>query len=65
MAPLADQVGYSEREMYHRLKGVYETIGADSRTEALILASRWGVLAAIPARDDQDRSRPGHGGGRR
>ena len=51
--------------MYHRLKGVYETIGADSRTEALILASRWGVLAAIPARDDQDRSRPGHGGGRR
>ncbi len=41
---LARGVGYSEREMYRLLSGVYVRLGATSRTEALLLAERWGLL---------------------
>jgi DNA-binding NarL/FixJ family response regulator len=44
VASLARTVGYSEREMYRLLGGVYARLGASNRTEALLLAERWGLL---------------------
>jgi len=44
VAGLARTVGYSEREMYRLLGGVYPRLGAGNRTEALLLAERWGLL---------------------
>jgi|1186.fasta_scaffold43596_2 DNA-binding NarL/FixJ family response regulator len=44
VAGLARTVGYSEREMYRLLGGVYARLGASNRTEALLLAERWGLL---------------------
>jgi len=44
VAGLARAVGYSEREMYRLLGGVYARLGASNRTEALLLAERWGLL---------------------
>jgi DNA-binding NarL/FixJ family response regulator len=41
---LAGQSGYSEREMYRLLGALYSRLGASNRTEALILAERWGLL---------------------
>jgi DNA-binding NarL/FixJ family response regulator len=41
---LAAQSGYSEREMYRLLGGLYARLGAGNRTEALLLAERWGLL---------------------
>lgn len=44
VAGLARSCGYSEREMYRRLSGVYLRLGARTRTEALLLAERFGLL---------------------
>ena len=44
VAGLARACGYSEREMYRRLSGVYLRLGAHTRTEALLLAERFGLL---------------------
>jgi DNA-binding NarL/FixJ family response regulator len=44
VAGLARQSGYSEREMYRLLSGVYSRLGAANRTEALLLAERYGLL---------------------
>jgi DNA-binding NarL/FixJ family response regulator len=44
VASLARTVGYSEREMYRLLGAVYARLGAGNRTEALLLAERWGLL---------------------
>lgn len=44
VAGLARASGYSEREMYRLLAGLYARLGASSRTEALLLAERWGLL---------------------
>ena len=44
VASLARTSGYSEREMYRLLAGLYARLGASSRTEALLLAERWGLL---------------------
>jgi DNA-binding NarL/FixJ family response regulator len=44
VASLARQVGYSEREMYRLLNGVYHRLGCTSRTEALLRAQRHGLL---------------------
>ena len=41
---LARSAGYSEREMYRLLSAVYARLGATNRTEALLLAERWGLL---------------------
>jgi DNA-binding NarL/FixJ family response regulator len=41
---LARRAGYSEREMYRLLAGVYARLGASNRTEALLTADRWGLL---------------------
>ena len=44
VAGLARGCGYSEREMYRRLSNVYLRLGARTRTEALLLAERLGLL---------------------
>lgn len=44
VAGLARACGYSEREMYRRLSGVYLRLGASTRTEALLSAERFGLL---------------------
>jgi DNA-binding NarL/FixJ family response regulator len=44
VAGLARQSGYSEREMYRLLNGVYARLGATNRTEALLRAQRHGLL---------------------
>lgn len=44
VAGLARSEGYSEREMYRRLSGLYHRLGAGNRTGALVLAERWGLL---------------------
>ena len=44
VAGLARACGYSEREMYRRLSNVYLRLGAGTRTEALLLAERFGLL---------------------
>lgn len=41
---LARLSGYSEREMYRLLNRVYSRIGAQTRTEALLIAQRRGCL---------------------
>lgn len=46
VSQLAREVGYSERETYRLLRGVYSRIGARNRTEALVKASRLGLLDA-------------------
>jgi DNA-binding NarL/FixJ family response regulator len=42
---LARRTGFSEREMYRRLREVYRTMGCSSRTEALLRASGSGLLS--------------------
>jgi DNA-binding CsgD family transcriptional regulator len=44
VAGLARSAGWSEREMYRLLSGVYARLGASNRTEALLVAERWGLL---------------------
>lgn len=44
VATLASDVGYSEREMFRLLHGLYVRIGVKNRTEAIIWATRHGVL---------------------
>lgn len=52
VAQLADEAGFSEREMFRMLGELYRTIGVKTRTEAIIWASRHGVL------DDEPAARP-------
>jgi DNA-binding NarL/FixJ family response regulator len=44
VADIADRVGYSEREMFRTLRETYTKLGARNRTEAIIWASRHGLL---------------------
>lgn len=44
VAELSLRLGYSEREMYRRLRRLYSRIGATGRTDALLRATRWGLL---------------------
>lgn len=44
VAGLARSVGYSPREMYRVLGGLYARLGAANRTDALLRADRWGLL---------------------
>lgn len=45
---LAEQAGYSEREMYRRLHRTYRNLGARNRAEALVRAASSGLLAESP-----------------
>ena len=44
MEQLAEKVGYSERALYRMLHGLYHRMRVSNRTEALLQASRWGLL---------------------
>lgn len=44
VASLADRIGYSERETYRTLGDLYARLGVTNRTEAIIWATRHGVL---------------------
>lgn len=44
VAGLAARVGYSEREMFRRLRALYRRMGADGKTEALVRAKDWGLF---------------------
>lgn len=44
VADLAEQSGYSTREMFRILANLYRRMGVRTRTEALITASRWGIV---------------------
>lgn len=44
VAALARSAGYSQREMYRLLSDVYGRLGATTRTEALLIADRRGLL---------------------
>lgn len=41
---LADKAGYSERALYRVLHGLYGRMRVSNRTEAILQASRWGLL---------------------
>lgn len=41
---LAEKIGYSERALYRMLHGLYGRMRVSSRTEAILQASRWGLL---------------------
>lgn len=42
---IAEEAGYSEREMYRHLRRLYRRLGTDNRTEALVTAARLGLVA--------------------
>jgi DNA-binding NarL/FixJ family response regulator len=44
VAQLARRAGYTERALYRLLHRLYARMGAESRVEALLLATRWGLL---------------------
>lgn len=44
VAALADRIGYSERETYRLLGALYQKLGVTNRTEAIIWATRHGIL---------------------
>lgn len=41
---LAEQAGYSRREMFRRLRDVYRRLGVEGRTEALLVLARRGLI---------------------
>lgn len=47
VADLADAIGYSERETFRMLREAYSRIGATNRTEAIIWATRNGLLDPV------------------
>jgi DNA-binding NarL/FixJ family response regulator len=44
VANIAERVGCSERHARRRLRSLWDTLGADSRSQALVAATRWGLL---------------------
>lgn len=48
VASVGRRFGYSEREMFRLLSATYERLGAHNRTEALLLAQRFGMLDEQP-----------------
>ncbi|MCA1570116.1 MAG: DNA-binding response regulator [Acidimicrobiales bacterium] len=42
---LARRAGCSERAMYRRLQGLYGRMGVSNRSEAIVRASRWGLIS--------------------
>jgi two-component system, NarL family, response regulator DesR len=56
---LAAKAGYSERAFYRVLHGLYGRMRVSSRTEAILQASRWGLLEDPVA---ATRSEPRHSG---
>ena len=48
ISSLAEDAGYSEREMYRQLRRLYQRLGAGNRTEALLTAARLGLVPPGP-----------------
>ncbi|MEU1390642.1 MULTISPECIES: hypothetical protein [unclassified Nonomuraea] len=48
IAELAVRACYSQREMYRSLRELYDRIGARNRTEAVVMAARWGLFEFTP-----------------
>jgi DNA-binding NarL/FixJ family response regulator len=46
IAEIARKAGYSERQMYRRMQGLYRMMGARNRAEAIGLAARWGLTGS-------------------
>jgi DNA-binding NarL/FixJ family response regulator len=53
VSKLADEAGYSEREMYRHLSRLYSRLGVRGRTQALLCAERLGLLREGDAVDSQ------------
>jgi DNA-binding NarL/FixJ family response regulator len=54
---LARASGYSEREMYRLLSGLYERLGTSTRTSALLQADRLGLLrSTVPTQQGVERN---------
>jgi DNA-binding NarL/FixJ family response regulator len=51
VAELASSLGYSEREMFRRLRQLYRHLGTDSKVPALVRAAKWGLLDAMWGQD--------------
>lgn len=45
IAELADRQGYSRRQMYRRLHGLYRNLNVNNRSQALVVAASRGLLA--------------------
>lgn len=64
VAGLARSAGYSPREMYRLLAALYTRLGTTNRTEALLRADRYGLLAVgAPGRGPGGPGGPGGSGG--
>ena len=50
-AQLALALDSSERDVEQRLTALYARMGATSRTEAIVAASRRGLIPVVPGRD--------------
>ncbi|MFE0024393.1 hypothetical protein [Amycolatopsis sp. NPDC059021] len=48
VADIARAADYSERQMYRLIQDTYRKIGARNRSEAIVIATRWGVIG-VPA----------------
>ena len=48
VASISRRFAHSEREMYRLLSGLYQRLGARNRTDALLLAQRFGLLDEGP-----------------
>jgi DNA-binding NarL/FixJ family response regulator len=44
VAELGRRIGYSDREIYRKLHAIYRKLGVKRRVDALLKASRWGLL---------------------
>lgn len=55
---LAGKVGYSERALYRVLQGLYERMKVSNRTEAILQASRWGLLEDRSSSPEERVSKP-------
>jgi DNA-binding NarL/FixJ family response regulator len=44
VAALAERAAYSERELYRRLARLYSRLGVRGRAEAVVLATKWGIV---------------------
>lgn len=56
---VAERAGYSERALYRMLHGLYGRMRVSNRTEAILQASRWGLLDDAADRSPTSGADPG------
>lgn len=54
VAVAASDLGCSERELHRLLGALYHRMGADSRIEAIVQATKWGILELTAGEDARD-----------